>query len=72
MFSKRGVRAADILNIYRGIPIPKCDFSRVELTLLHGRFALNRLNVEHLSWKTPLGDSFCMYMEVNKTDGSRH
>ena len=31
-----------------------------ELTLLHGRSPVNWLNVEHLSWKTPLGDCFCI------------
>ena len=41
--------AADMMHIYRGMPIQKCDFSRVELTLLHGRSPVNWLNVEHLS-----------------------
>ena len=41
--------AADMLHIYREVPIKKCDFSRVELTLLHGRSPVNWLNVEHLS-----------------------
>ena len=52
--------AASMLHIYRRIPIQKCDFSRVELTLLHGSSPINWRNVEHLSWKTPLGDCFCI------------
>ena len=39
----------------------RSNFSRVELTLLHGCSPINRLNAEHLSWKTPLGDCFCIY-----------
>ena len=59
MFPKRR-SAADVLHIYRGISIRKCDFSRVELTLLHGCSPINWLNVEHLSGKTPLGGCFCI------------
>ena len=60
VFSKKRRSAAGMLHIYRRIPIQKCDFSRAELTLLHGCSPVNRLNVEHLSRKTPLGDWFCI------------
>ena len=50
--------AASMLHIYRRIPIQKCDFSRVELTLLHGYSPVNWLNLEHLSRKTHLGDIY--------------
>ena len=38
--------AADMLHIYRRIPVQKCDFSRVELSLLYGCFPVNWLNLE--------------------------
>ena len=56
VFSKKRRSAAGMLHIYRRIPIQKCDFSRAQLTLLHGCSPVNWLNVEHLSRKTPLGD----------------
>ena len=43
--------AADIFHTSRRIPIEKCDFSRVELTLLHGCSPVNWLNVGHLPTK---------------------
>ena len=58
--------ATDMLHIYRRIAIQKCDFSRVELALLHGCSPVNWLNVENL-WLTT-----SVYMEVNTTDASQH
>ena len=36
-----------MFHLFRRISIQKCDFSRVELTLLHGCSPVNWLNVEH-------------------------
>ena len=41
--------AANMLHIYRRIPIQKCSFSRVGLLLLRGCSPVNCLNLEHLS-----------------------
>ena len=60
VFSKRH-SAADMFHIFRRKPIQKGDFSRVELTRLHGCSPVTWLNVEHLFWKTPLSDCFCIY-----------
>ena len=49
VFSKKRLSAADMFYTFRRISIQKCDFSRVELTLLHGCSPVNWLNVEHLS-----------------------
>ena len=61
VFSKKRLSAADMFYTFRRISIQKCDFSRVELTLLHGCSPVNWLNVENLSWKTPLGECFCIH-----------
>ena len=50
VFSKKDV-LLKMFHIFRRILIQKCDFSRVELTLLHGCSPVNWLNVEHL-WVT--------------------
>ena len=48
MFSKEAFCCRYVAYL-QGIPIQKCDFSRVKLTLLHGRSPVNWLNVEQLS-----------------------
>ena len=71
MCSIKKAFSADMLHIYRGTPIQKCDFSRVELTLRHGFSPVNWLNVEHLLEKHLWVTAF-VYMEVNTRDTSRH
>ena len=61
VFSKKGVLLQICFHTFRRIPIQKCDFSRVELTLLHGCSPVNWLDIEHLSWQTPLSDCFSIY-----------